>query len=161
VSREEPLLANDQLRAPSLERLVAKQELMDLKARYFRLLDTKQWVEWAELFTDDCSMWVEDQPEITYSGRDCFVNAIREVLEDATTVHHGHMPELEFDQISGPLVSARGIWAMTDFIEIPSSPSPVILRGHGHYHETYRREPGERWRISSLRLNRIRVDWDS
>ena len=140
---------------------MARQELMELKARYFRLLDTKQWAEWAELFTDDCSAWVEDQPEIMYSGRACFVNAIREVLEDATTVHHGHMPELEFDQISGPLVSARGIWAMSDFIEIPSSSSPVILRGHGHYHETYRREPDERWRISSLRLHRIRIDWDS
>jgi hypothetical protein len=161
MSGEGSLLDEDQLRDRSVDLLVARQDLMDLKARYFRLLDTKQWIGWAQLFTEDCTMWVEDQPDVTYSDRDSFVGTIRDLLENAVTVHQGHMPEFEFDQLSGPPVSARGIWAMSDLIEIPSSESPVVLRGYGHYHETYRRELGEQWRISSLRLYRLRIDWGS
>lgn len=30
------------------------EEIKQLKARYFRLLDTRRWDEWAQLFTVDC-----------------------------------------------------------------------------------------------------------
>ena len=36
------------------------EEIKQLKARYFRLMDTKQWDEWADLFTDDLDTWFED-----------------------------------------------------------------------------------------------------
>ena len=44
--------------APSPEALVQMlwdiEQIKQLKARYFRLLDTKDWDAFAELFTDDC-----------------------------------------------------------------------------------------------------------
>ena len=30
------------------------EQIKQLKARYFRLMDTKDWDAWRELFTDDC-----------------------------------------------------------------------------------------------------------
>ena len=33
------------------ESLLAIEQIRQLKARYFRLLDTKQWDEWGEVFT--------------------------------------------------------------------------------------------------------------
>ncbi len=41
--------------APSLvEKLWDIEQIKQLKARYFRLMDTKDWAAWRELFTDDC-----------------------------------------------------------------------------------------------------------
>ena len=74
------------------------------------------------------------------------------VLRDATTVHHGHMPEIE---LTGP-DTATGIWAMYDFVELPQ----LVLHGWGHYHEEYVKQDGA-WRIrdsgsGSSRLRRRR-----
>jgi hypothetical protein len=48
---------------------------------------------------------------------------------------------------------------MFDDVEIPrEGQSPRRLRGYGHYFETYRRCSDGRWRISSKRNVRLRVD---
>jgi 3-phenylpropionate/cinnamic acid dioxygenase small subunit len=31
------------------------EQIKELKARYFRFFDTKQWDRWRGLFTDDCT----------------------------------------------------------------------------------------------------------
>lgn len=128
-----------------------------LKARYFRLLDTKDWAGWRRLFTDDLVSETDTappQPDGSHTlpklpGADAFVERVRSLLGDGVTVHHGHMPEIE---LTGP-DTARGIWAMEDIVVFPA----MTLRGYGHYHEEYRREAGE-WRIARLRLTRLRVD---
>ena len=134
--------------------LAAIEEIKQLKARYFRLMDTKQWDEWAGVFTADLEAWVQDTTDGTH-GRDHFVSAVRAALTDAVTVHHGHMPEIE---VTGP-DTARAIWAMFDYVKITDPKRPLELKGYGHYHEEYRKEPDGRWRISSLRLHRLRVDY--
>jgi hypothetical protein len=65
------------------------------------------------------------------------------------------MPELE---VTGP-DTARGTWAMFDYVEWPASAAGarVGLHGYGHYREEYVREDGE-WRIGRSRLERLRVD---
>jgi hypothetical protein len=137
----------------------AREELQALKARYFRLMDTKRWDEWADVFTEDLTAWVEDQPDRTYHGREDFVSSVSTTLAQAVTVHQGHMPELELDgwNDEGP-TRATGIWAMFDYVEFPRPEGSVVLQGYGHYHETYRREDDGHWRIASLRLTRLRVD---
>ena len=78
---------------------------------------------------------------------------IRNAVLELTTVHHGHMPEIEI--ISS--TSAKGIWAMEDVPRWPTGAAVKTLHGYGHYHETYRKtEDG--WRIQSSRLSRLRVD---
>ena len=137
----------------------ALEELQALKARYFRLMDTKRWDEWADVFAEDLTAWVEDQPERTYAGREDFVSSVSSTLAEAVTVHQGHMPELELGGWGddGP-TTASGIWAMSDYVEFPRPEGSLVLQGYGHYHETYRREADGRWRIASLRLTRLRVD---
>jgi SnoaL-like domain len=134
--------------------LAAIEEIKQLKARYFRLLDTKQWDEWATVFTADLDAWIEDTGDINYSNRDQFVAFVRGILADAETVHHGHMPEID---VTGP-DTARGTWAMFDYVKLTGPERPLELKGYGHYHEEYRRGTDGRWRISSLRLHRLHVD---
>jgi uncharacterized protein (TIGR02246 family) len=135
-----------------IETLVTIEEIKQLKARYFRLMDTKQWDAWADVFTEDVTMWVGDGPGYTFTGRDSAVAQISGMLAGAVTTHHGHMPEIE---ITGP-DTARGVWAMFDYVQ--SSEPAFSLQGYGHYHEQYRRGDDGRWRISDLRLERLRVD---
>ena len=120
-----------------------------LKARYFRLMDTKQWDEWGDVFTEDAHLAASPDPNETFHGRADIVKRVSAVLRDARTVHHGHMPEIE---LTGP-DTATGIWAMYDFVELPQ----LVLHGWGHYHEEYARQGGA-WRIRRSRLTRLRLD---
>jgi len=134
--------------------MIAVEDVKRLKARYFRLLDTKQWSQWAEVFSHDCVM---DVPEagLVLEGREQIVSTISGFLEGARTVHHGHMPEIEVLGAD----TARGTWAMYDFVEFPGQEgaAPTALHGYGHYHEEYVRVDGQ-WRIARVRLERLRVD---
>ncbi len=124
------------------------EAIKQLKARYFRLMDTKQWDAWRDVFTEDAVLQASPDPEERFEGRDEIVAKVSRVLRDAVTVHHGHMPEIE---IHGD--TATGVWAMFDFVEMPQ----LVLHGWGHYHEEYAREDG-RWRIRKSRLTRLRLD---
>jgi hypothetical protein len=134
----------------------AIEAIRQLKARYFRLLDTKQWAAWGEVFTGDATMRVDrgvatgggSVEQIGTEGRAAIVAMVEGSVGPHTTVHHGHMPEIE---LVSP-TEARGIWAMADFVDYPGR----RLEGHGHYHETYRFEDGA-WRIASLHLTRLRL----
>jgi hypothetical protein len=73
------------------------------------------------------------------------------------------MPEIAF---TGP-DSARVIWAMHDLVELPegfggfghyeAAERSRGFAGYGHYEEEYRRV-GAEWKISFMRLTRLRVD---
>jgi uncharacterized protein (TIGR02246 family) len=136
-----------------LRRLLDIEEIKQLKARYFRYLDTKRWDAWGTVFTPDAVMEVPEADMVNH-GRDEVVRAVSTALEGTRTVHHGHMPEIV---ITGP-DTARGTWAMSDFVEWQSAGDQRAgLRGYGHYLEEYVRQDGE-WRIARLRLERLRVD---
>lgn len=138
------------------ERIVDWVSIQDLKAKYFRYLDTKQWAAWRKLFTDDLVFFSEDSPEPTttepvIAGGDQFVQMVSRMLQHAVTVHQGHMPEIEF---TGPR-EARGVWAMYDWVE---SADGWSNQGFGHYHERYEKGADGRWRIAELRLTRLRLE---
>jgi hypothetical protein len=137
-----------------VELLLAIEEIKQCKARYFRCLDRKDWAGWGDVFTRDAVLEVPEVDMVTH-GRDEIVASVSAALTGATTVHHGHMPEIEITGAD----TARGTWAMFDYVEWPSSDpaTRVGLRGYGHYVEEYVREDGQ-WRISRSRLERIRVD---
>ncbi|MBW2419984.1 MAG: nuclear transport factor 2 family protein [Deltaproteobacteria bacterium] len=120
-----------------------------LKARYFRLLDTKQWDAWRELFTDDFTGEVHGpHPVIHFASPVEMVATNRKVLSEAPTVHHGHMPEID---LTGP-DSAKGVWAMVDVVKLGAG-----FVGYGHYHEEYRKQDGH-WRISRMTITRLHVE---
>jgi hypothetical protein len=133
-----------------LRRLLDLEELRVLKARYFRFVDTKQWDRWRALFTEDVEL---DGLSAPFASLDDFIAAMAENLEEAWTVHQGHTPELD---ITGP-DEAEGIWPMFDYVEFPQVGERRGLVGWGYYEERYRRVDGE-WRISYMRLTRLRID---
>lgn len=107
------------------------------------------------MFTRDCEFRPTPDPHQVIVGRDEFVTFVRKGITPGISVHHGHMPEITLQTSD----TATGIWAMYDYVEArPSASAPMWLQGFGHYHETYRKEADGEWRISSLRLTRLRVD---
>jgi 3-phenylpropionate/cinnamic acid dioxygenase small subunit len=132
------------------ESLLAIEQIRQLKARYFRLLDNKQWDEWGEVFTVDAELRFGPGEDEVLAGREAIVAGVSRVLGDGVTVHHGTTPEI--DLVSD--TDATGIWAMDDDVSLPG----LRLRGAGHYHETYRRDDDGRWRIRSSELVRLRRD---
>jgi hypothetical protein len=137
-----------------LQRLLDIEEIKQLKARYFRSLDQRSWDEFGQVFARAAVLEVPEA-DVTETGRDAIVTFVSGALTGARTVHHGHMPEID---LTGP-DSARGTWAMFDFVEwpAPDGGDRVGIQGYGHYIEQYVREDGQ-WRISRSRLARLRVD---
>jgi SnoaL-like domain len=127
------------------------EAIKQLKARYFRMMDTKQWDEMREVFTDDVVMDTTASGGGVTSGADEFVSFLRDTLGDVITVHHGHMPEIE---VTSP-TAATGTWALQDLLIWPNG---MRLEGYGHYHETYEKVGGG-WRIESSTLTRLHMDF--
>ncbi len=126
------------------------EHIKKLKAKYFRLIDTKQWDAWGELFTQDVTVVYQGpHPDIRCEGRADLVARVRNALAQAVTVHHGHMPEIE---LTSP-TTATGIWAMFDIVQSPQ----LSFKGYGHYEEEYAKQAGT-WRIKNLLLTRLHCD---
>jgi uncharacterized protein (TIGR02246 family) len=125
--------------------------IKQLKARYFRTMDTKDWTAMRAVFTDDVVIDTTDSGGGVVSGADEFLEFLRGAIGEAVTVHHGHMPEIALTSAT----TATGVWAMADIVTWPDG---TELRGYGHYHEAYEKIDGE-WRIRSSELTRLRMDF--
>jgi uncharacterized protein (TIGR02246 family) len=126
------------------------EAIRQLKARYFRTMDTKRWDEMRQVFTDDVVVDTTASGGRVITGADELMAFLRETLGDVTTVHHGHMPEIE---LTSP-TTASGVWALQDLLVWPNG---MRLDGYGHYHETYVKVDGS-WRIASSTLTRLHMD---
>jgi hypothetical protein len=138
-----------------VERLEAMEQIRLLKARYFRCMDTKDWDGFGEVFAPDAVMDMTSEGSDVTTGNREIAAFVQSVIGDVTTVHHGHMPEIELTSAT----TATGIWAMEDKLRWPEHAVFGSMHGYGHYHETYEKVDGE-WRIKTLRLSRLRVDFD-
>ena len=127
------------------------EAIKQLKARYFRSMDTKDWPGMREVFADDVVVDTTASGGSVVTGADDFIAFLQRTLGDTVTVHHGHMPEIHFTSAT----TATGIWALQDFIVWPDGSR---LQGYGHYHETYELIAGE-WRIKSSTLTRLHMDF--
>lgn len=136
----------------SLQALNDIEAIEELKARYCRLLDTKDWQAWREIFTDDFVSDTSESGGKVIEGADPFVAFVRENLgqPSQTTSHQVHMPEIELTSAT----TAKAVWALEDWVDLTPA---VGMHGHGHYHETYVKVGGE-WLISSSKLTRIRQE---
>ena len=133
------------------DRLAEVEAIKQVKARYLRSLDTKDWDGLRLLLTDDMVMDTSAGDGTVVTGADAIATFLRKVIGDVTTVHHAHMPEIELTSAA----TARGTWSMEDMLRWPDGRQ---MHGYGHYHETYERaEDG--WRIKTLTLTRLRLDW--
>jgi hypothetical protein len=127
-----------------------RDAICEVKARYCRFLDTRQWREWGDLFTEDFVLDTSEgggPPAIT--GRDAVVAMVSQSLETVKTAHHVHSPEIA---ITGD--TATAIWAMQDRLVFDSG---LAITGFGHYAETYVKRGGQ-WKIASCKLTRLFVE---
>jgi hypothetical protein len=130
--------------------LLEIEAIKQLKARYCRYLDTKDWDAWRSLFSDDFLSDTSQAGGKVIRGADEFVAYTRKGLRSQATVHQVHAPEIELTSSA----TASGVWALEDVVRFGPG---VNLRGYGHYTETYQKVDG-RWLITSSRLTRLRED---
>ncbi len=140
------------------------EEIRKLKARYFRLMDQKQWAKWEHCFTADVTAVYEGPPRlsqtddpnsIALAGRRELVAGVSGLLtDDVVSIHQGFMPEIELTSST----SATGVWAMFDYLRLPR----CTFKGWGHYNEDYVKE-ADQWRIKKIHLTRLHTEevWQS
>ena len=142
-----------------IERLLAIESIKQTKARYFRFMDTKDWVALPTVFAPDAQMDMrgetgDDSGLVT--GAANIAAFMRSSVEFLITVHHGHTAEID---ILSP-TTARGIWAMEDKLWKPESSKSTLpfthLHGYGHYRETYQCIDGN-WLITTTQLTRLHL----
>jgi uncharacterized protein (TIGR02246 family) len=131
------------------------EAIKQLKARYFRLMDTKDWSGLAAVFTDDVEIDMTGEGGRVTHGLAEFMPFLRQNIEQAITVHHGHMPEVA---LTSP-TTATGVWAMEDRIWWPEGSPISHLHGYGHYFETYEKTSGH-WLIKTMALTRLHRQLD-
>lgn len=144
--------ANKVIADDNVTTLLAIEAIKQLKARYCRYLDTKDWAAWRAIFADD---FVSDTAEAggkLIIGADDFVAYTRKGIgrPAQATAHQVHAPEIELTSAT----TARGVWALQDVVRFGPG---VTLVGYGHYHETYQNTGGQ-WLIKSSKLTRLRED---
>ena len=150
-----------------LKRLLAMEEIKQLKARYYRCMDTRDWDGLAKVFAPNAVFDLREVDSVrhpltgvwdppyagedrVYRGHAAVVGMIRDAVSRLITVHHGHMGEIEITSDN----TARGIWAMEDIIRNAPGEPHVWMQGFGHYHETYvRLDSG--WAIETTRITRL------
>jgi SnoaL-like domain len=132
--------------------LLAIEAIKQLKARYCRFLDTKDWAAWRALLTDDFLSDTSEAGGKLIIGADEFVAFTRRGIgrPAQATSHHVHAPEIELTSVT----TARGVWGLQDVVRFGPG---VTLIGYGHYHETYQNVAGQ-WLIKSSKLTRVRED---
>lgn len=143
-----------------IERLAAIEAIKTTKSRYFRFLDTKDIDGLTSVFSANAKMDMSEESQ-GHTGLVEGARAIAEFIlgsvEGVVTIHHGHMPEIDF-QSGG---EAQVIWAMEDKLWKPEGSISTLpftfMNGFGHYWERYVRE-GERWLIREICLKRLRIN---
>ncbi|HYZ66390.1 MAG TPA: nuclear transport factor 2 family protein [Mycobacterium sp.] len=130
--------------------LLEIEAIKQLKARYCRYLDTKDWEAWRGIFSDDFLSDTSQAGGKVIRGADDFVAFTRRSLGTRATVHQVHAPEIELTSAT----TARGVWALADVVRFPLG---LNLQGYGHYHERYEKVDGQ-WLIASSTLTRLRED---
>ncbi|HMO67071.1 MAG TPA: nuclear transport factor 2 family protein [Novosphingobium sp.] len=141
-----------------LQRLLAIEAIKQVKARYFYGFDHKDWDMWRdEVWAPDGELHVPELRAEPFRGFEAVLAYCREAAADQVSVHHGHMPIIDFVSDT----EAKVIWAMEDLLfRTPAHPlhdGSSFLHGYGHYRETYvKLERG--WRLKTCQLTRLRVD---
>lgn len=137
--------------------LLDYEAIRNVKARYCRFLDTKDWDGFIALFTPDAVMDVEeDTGHPPISGHAAILDQVRFAVTDAQSAHQVHSSEIDLRGDEADVITAmqdRVVWAPGK-CPIPGGQS---ITGFGHYTERYVRQDGQ-WKIAALKLTRLYVE---
>jgi hypothetical protein len=133
-----------------LERLVAIDQIKQLKARRDRAVDTKDYVALEAMHAPDHTSANDGMPAWT-SAKEMVAN-ISKVMATITSVHHSHNPSITFESPT----KATGFWAMEDNLYWKQGDEDHWLHGMGYYDEKYEKRDGQ-WVFTWRRLSRLKV----
>jgi hypothetical protein len=106
------------------------EAIKQLKYRYLRTLDLKQWDDFAECFLPEAT---GDYAGLLFEDRSALVAYMRENLgEGLISMHHAHHPEITVDGDS-----ADGRWYLEDKVIVPDF--DFVLEGAAFYTDRYAR----------------------
>ncbi len=128
-----------------LRRLEDVEAIKQLKYRYWRHLDLKEWEELAECFAEDATV-AYGGGKYRFEGREAIMRFLRDSLSresGSVTVHHGHHPEIE---ITGE-DSARGTWGLYNYMY--NEKQNRGIRIGAYYRDDYSRIGGI-WKITHI-----------
>lgn len=142
-----------------LDQLFEVEKIKQLKARYCRYIDTRQWDLFGELLAEDVHMVFNDvdgNRQFEFFSREEMVNVTAMMLKHATTVHHVHNAEIVLTSST----VATATWAMEDLILFPQGGNAPFsyMHGFGSYTETLEKKKND-WMIKSLTLSRYLQDF--
>ena len=125
------------------------RDIEQVKYRYLRTLDTKNWDEFADTLTEDVVGRYGESigEEHHFTSRDELVNFMRASLgPEIITEHRVNHPEIVIDGDE-----ATATWYLQDKVIAPDF--NFMLIGAGFYHDRYRRTP-DGWKISETGYDR-------
>ena len=112
--------------------------ICQLKYRYLRTLDTKQWEEFEDCFVPEVTA---DYNGLVFEDRASLVGYMREQMtEGMITMHQAHHPEITVDGDR-----ATGRWYLQDRVVVAAY--SFMLEGAAFYEDTYVRTPAG-WRVA-------------
>jgi hypothetical protein len=140
----------------SRDRMDDVMALWELKARYCRLVDTKDWDAFRSCLAENFSAEFVGMPRsertlptsASLQDRDRIIDAQAAALAGVVTIHQVFSPEIRIEEAD----TASGIWGMRDHVIMPK----CVFTGYGHYHEKYHRINGE-WVIQQMKVTRLHV----
>jgi hypothetical protein len=112
--------------------------ISQLKYRYLRTLDTKDWDGFEECFLPEAT---GDYNGLVFADRAALVTYMRDNLgQGLITLHQVHHPEITVDGDT-----ATGRWYLQDRVIVPAF--SFMLEGAAFYEDRYLRTPGG-WRVA-------------
>ena len=132
--------------------LEAMEQIAQVKYRYARTLDTKNWEELTDTLVPEATAVYGEH--LSFESRDVFINFLENTLGlHMVTEHHCRHPEIRIDE-SGR--TATGTWLLADTVIVPED--GMILRGSAYYHDRYVRCDDGAWRIAHTGYER---NWET
>ena len=129
--------------------LEAIELIKQLKARYFRFLDTGNQEGLQSVFTEDATAhFIGGHYDIDVQGRDKLLKFYAySFTEEKFGMHNGHHPEISVDGDN-----ATGLWYLQDiFINLEEN---TTVMGSAIYEDTYVKVDGE-WKIKTTNYERL------
>lgn len=131
-----------------MDELLEIEAIKQLKYRYLRCVDTKNWDDLTECLVENAHSSFSSGA-YTYDSREAIINFLKEGLPATRlSMHHGHQPEIVLTSDT----TATGTWALEDYLI--DTEGNWSMRGAAFYHDQYVKIDGE-WKIKSTGYDRI------
>jgi hypothetical protein len=137
-----------------LQQMLDYKEILELKARFARTADAKDWQGFRDVFHSEGVF--DFGGGYVVEGGDAFVREVVGQLEGARSQHRFFLPEISFVSPT----EAKGEWVLNDYLEW--QPDPVTgerrgFQGFAREYEIYRKVDGA-WKIAGWRVHYERMD---